>query len=57
MKMYLDGSWVDRDEKIDVVNPFNGEIFDTVPKSSVDDVMTAIASAERGAKVKAKMSD
>ena len=56
MKMYLDGSWVDRDEKIDVVNPFNGEIFDTVPKSSVDDVMTAIASAERGAKVMAKMS-
>ena len=56
MKMYLDGSWVDRDEKIDVVNPFNGEIFDTVPKSSLDDVMTAIASAERGAKVMAKMS-
>ena len=56
MKMYLDGSWVDRDEKIDVVNPYNGEIFDTVPKSSVDDVLTAIASAERGAKVMAKMS-
>lgn len=56
MKMYLDGSWVDRDEKINVVNPFNGEIFDTVPKSSVDDVLTAIASAERGAKVMAKMS-
>ena len=56
MKMYLDGSWVDRDDKIDVVNPFNGEIFDTVPKSSLDDVMTAIASAERGAKVMAKMS-
>ena len=56
MKMYLDGNWVDREEKIDVVNPFNGEIFDTEPKSNVDDVLAAIASAERGAKVMAKMS-
>jgi len=56
MKMFLDGNWVDREEKINVVNPFDGEIFDTVPKASVDDVLCAIASAERGAKVMAKMS-
>ena len=56
MKMFLDGNWVDREEKINVVNPFDGEIFDTVPKASVDDVLSAIASAERGAKVMAKMS-
>ena len=56
MKMYLAGEWVDRDEKIDVVNPFNGQVFDTVPKGSVEDVQTAIASADRGAKVMAAMS-
>ena len=56
MKMYLAGEWVDRDEKIDVVNPFNGQVFDTVPRGSVEDVHTAIASAERGAKVMAAMS-
>ena len=56
MKMYLAGEWVDRDEKIDVVNPFNGQVFDTVPRGSVEDVQAAIASAERGAKVMAAMS-
>ena len=56
MKMYLAGEWVDRDEKIDVVNPFNGQVFDTVPRGSVEDVQTAIASAERGAKAMASMS-
>ena len=56
MKMYLAGEWVDRDEKIDVVNPFNGQVFDTVPRGSVEDVRTAIASAERGAKVMASLS-
>ena len=56
MKMYLAGEWVDRDEKIDVVNPFNGQVFDTVPRGSVEDVQAAIASAERGAKVMASLS-
>ncbi len=56
MKMYLAGEWVDRDEKIDVVNPFNGQVFDTVPRGSVEDVQTAIASAERGSKVMASLS-
>ena len=56
MKMYLAGEWVDRDEKIDVVNPFNGQVFDTVPRGSVEDVQTAIASADRGAKVMASLS-
>ena len=56
MKMYLAGEWVDRDEKIDVVNPFNGQVFDTVPRGTVEDVQTAIASADRGAKAMAAMS-
>ena len=56
MKMYLAGEWVDRDEKINVLNPFNGQVFDTVPSAGIEDVVDAIASAVRGAKVMASMS-
>ena len=56
MRMYLAGEWVDRTTKIDVVNPFNGNIVDTVPRASVEDIETAIGSAERGAKIMAAMS-
>ena len=56
MKMYIDGSWVDRDDKIEVINPFTGEAFDTVPKATSADVSAAISAAERGAKEMAKMS-
>ncbi len=56
MKMYLAGEWVDRDERMDVVNPFNGLVFDTVPKAGIKDIDSAVASAERGAKVMAGLS-
>ena len=35
MKMYLAGEWVDRDQKINVLNPFSGQVFDTVPSAAV----------------------
>ena len=56
MKMYLAGEWVDRDQKINVLNPFSGQVFDTVPSAGIEDVDAAIASAERGAKAMASMS-
>ena len=56
MKMFIAGEWVDRDERIDVLNPFDGSIIDTVPNGTPADVDAAIASAERGAKVMAAMS-
>ena len=55
MKMYMGGQWVDKSEQIDVVNPFDGSIIDTVPKGDRADVSTAIESAERGAKAMAAM--
>ena len=55
MKMYISGEWVDKDNKISVVNPFNGEQIDTIPAGDESDVDAAIASAVRGAKVMAKM--
>ena len=40
MKMYIGGEWVDRDSKIDVINPYNGSVIDTVPSGSFDDLET-----------------
>ncbi len=56
MKMYIGGEWVDRDETIDVINPFDGAAFDTVPRASHEDVGAAVASAVRGAEVMRNIS-
>ena len=55
MKMFIAGEWVDRDEKMDVQNPFDGGVIDTVPRASVEDVDAAVASAVRGAAIMADM--
>ena len=56
MKMYIAGEWVDKDDKIDVTNPYDGSVVDTVPRGDAADVARAIDSAARGAKVMAEMS-
>ena len=48
MKMYLAGDWVDRDNRMDVIDPFSGEPFDTVPSASVEDVVLSARAAEDG---------
>ena len=55
MKMYIAGQWVDRDNTMFVLNPFDQSIIDTVPKGSSGDVELAINSAARGAAVMGKM--
>ena len=56
MRMYLGGEWVDRDQKIDVMNPYDDTVIDTVPRAGIEDVDAALASAERGAAVMARLS-
>ena len=56
MKMYIAGKWVDKAETIDVTNPYDGSVIDTVPRGSTADVEQAIASAARGAKAMAALS-
>ena len=51
MRMYIAGEWVDRDDTIPVINPYNGETVDTVPRAGIEDVDAAVASADRGAAV------
>ena len=55
MKMYLAGQWVDKPKKINVTNPFDGSVVDTVPQADKGDVDRALESATRGAKVMARL--
>ena len=56
MKIFLAGNWVDKAKRLEVKNPFNSSVIDTVPKADASDLEKALAFAERGAKVMAKLS-
>jgi acyl-CoA reductase-like NAD-dependent aldehyde dehydrogenase len=56
MKLFLAGNWVDKPKKLEVKNPFDNSVIDTVPKADAADLEKALAFAERGAKVMAKLS-
>ncbi len=51
MKMLLAGQWVDREKTIDVRDPFDDSLIDTVPAATPEDLVTALAAADaaRGA--------
>jgi glyceraldehyde-3-phosphate dehydrogenase (NADP+) len=51
MKMLLAGQWVDREKTIDVRDPFDDSLIDTVPAATAEDIETALAAADaaRGA--------
>ncbi len=55
MKMLLGGEWVTRDDTIDVENPYDASVVDTVPKGSADDVNRAIEIAQRGYEINRDM--
>ena len=56
MKNFIAGKWIDKPKKIEVRNPFDDSIIDTVPKADAEDLERALAFAERGAQVMAKLS-
>ena len=56
MKIFLAGNWVDKAKRLEVKNPFNSSVIDTVPKADASDLEKALVFAERGAKVMAKLS-
>ncbi len=56
MKMIIGGKWVDKDEKIEVLNPQDGTVIDSVPKAEPKDVEDAYRAAEKGAEVMRKLS-
>lgn len=49
MKMLLNGEWLDRPRQMDVRDPQDGSLIDTVPLASVEDMRAAIEAAVAGA--------
>ena len=56
MKMLIDGHWVDRKDRIDVVDPYDNSVIDTVPGATAEDVDAALAAAVRGLEITKKMT-
>ncbi len=48
MKMIIGGQWIDKEEKIDVRNPYDNSLVDTVPRGTAEDVKQAIEIAVKG---------
>jgi glyceraldehyde-3-phosphate dehydrogenase (NADP+) len=55
MKMLLNGRWVDRPSKLEVRNPQDNSLIDTVPLASVEDMRAAIRAAEKGFNIARKL--
>jgi acyl-CoA reductase-like NAD-dependent aldehyde dehydrogenase len=51
MRMFIAGQWVDKPERIEVRNPFDDTLIDTVPRAGAEDVERALAAAVEGAKI------
>ena len=49
MKMYVAGRWLEKTEKLEVLNPFDNTVIDTVPRASMDDVDHALSTTREGA--------
>ena len=56
MKMCMGGQWIDTGEKIEVLNPYDNTVVDTVPHARAGDIEAALAAAVRGAKIMAKLT-
>ncbi|HWO43338.1 MAG TPA: aldehyde dehydrogenase family protein [Candidatus Eisenbacteria bacterium] len=56
MKIFVAGNWLDKPKKIEVRNPFDNTVIDTVPRADADDLERALEFARRGAKVMASLS-
>lgn len=51
MKMLIGGKWIDKEQKIEVRNPYDDSVVDTVPRGDADDVRQAIAAAVEGYRI------
>jgi glyceraldehyde-3-phosphate dehydrogenase (NADP+) len=55
MKMFVFGEWIDKADRLEVRNPFDDSVLETVPKADLADVERAIAGAVEGAAIMRKM--
>ncbi|OGF68115.1 MAG: aldehyde dehydrogenase [Candidatus Fischerbacteria bacterium RBG_13_37_8] len=56
MKFLLDGKWVDRKNKIDVRDPYDNSLIDTVPRGTAQDVEVAISAAVKGFQIMKRLT-
>ncbi|MEZ5196654.1 MAG: aldehyde dehydrogenase family protein [Bacteroidales bacterium] len=56
MKIFIDGKWVDRNEKIAVLDPYDNSVIDYVPKGTKEDAQRAVIAAQKGFLYAKKMS-
>lgn len=56
MKMLINGKGIDKEDKIDVINPFNNQIVGKVPLGDAKDAKDAIHAADKAKKSIEKMS-
>jgi len=55
MEMLIAGKWIDKDEKIEVRDPYDNSLVDTVPSGDSDDIDRAISAAVEGYRVNRDM--
>lgn len=57
MRMLINSQWVDSSDgqRIEVRNPATGEVLDTVPRATLEDVAKAVAAAQEGKQRIARM--
>ena len=55
MRMYIAGQWTEAQDTIEVLNPFDGSLVDTVPHADPKEVDQALESATRGARIMAEL--
>ena len=55
MRMFVGGEWKETSNVIEVINPFDQSVVDTVPAAESSDVDEALAGAVEGAKIMAKI--
>ncbi len=55
MKMFVAGAWIDKSSRLDVRNPFDNSLVDTVPVADAQDIDRALAGAVEGAKIMRQM--
>jgi glyceraldehyde-3-phosphate dehydrogenase (NADP+) len=56
MQMYIDGRWTESDSKTPVSNPNSGEVIDTVPNATSDQVEQALGAAKKAARAMAALT-
>jgi glyceraldehyde-3-phosphate dehydrogenase (NADP+) len=55
MEILIGGKWIDKEKKIDVRNPYDNALIDTVPACTAKDVDAAITAAEAGYRTNRKL--